>query len=184
VKDGSKIPSFFFAQKTDFVHIYIMLIINKNTTEPFRVTVTEKVSISNPYFLFVFTNDITKGQVVFLQTNISNHTQRYDEFMLTETSGTINASSGTVEFLPLGSWTYEVFEQASPTNLDPTLTGNRVESGMAKVIGTNETYSRYTGQDITYKVHERNSLPVSTWLLLSGFWNDLGTWVDSATWID
>jgi len=27
---------------------------------------------------------------------------------------------------------------------------------MAKVIGTNESYSTYNGQDITYKVHERN----------------------------
>jgi len=161
-----------------------MLIINKNTNNYLRVTVTEKVTISSPYYLFVFTSDITKQEVVFLQSNSSIHQDRYDEFLITETSGTTNYSSGVVTFLPVGSWTYQIYEQASSTNLDPTLTGGLLESGMAKVIGTNETYSRYTGQDITYKVHERNSLPVSTWLLLSGFWNDLGTWVDSATWID
>jgi len=76
--------------------------------------------------------------------------------MLTETNANLNPSSGTVEFLPIGSWTYRIFEQESSTNLDPTLTGREVENGMAKVIGTNESYSTYTGQDITYKVHERN----------------------------
>jgi len=133
-----------------------MLVINKNTNNYLRVTLQEKVTLSNPYYLFVFTSDITNRQVIFLQSNSSIHQDRYDEFLITETSGTPDYSSGVIEFLPVGSWTYQIFEQESSTNLDPTLTGGLLENGMAKVIGTNESYSTYTGQDITYKVHERN----------------------------
>ena len=133
-----------------------MLVINKNTNNYLRVTLQEKVTISNPYYLFVFTSDITSRKVIFLQSNISIHQDRYDEFLITERSTNLDPSSGTIEFLPIGSWTYQIFEQASSSNLDPTLTGGLLETGMAKVTGTNETYSTYTGQDITYKVHERN----------------------------
>jgi len=132
-----------------------MLLINKNTNNTLIVTITEKVSISNPYFLFVFTSDATNEKVIFLQENISQHTDRYDEFVITERSTNLDYTSGIIEFLPIGSWTYEIFEQASSTNLDRTLTGARLEVGKAKVIGTNETYSKYSGQPTTYKVHER-----------------------------
>lgn len=133
-----------------------MLVINKNTNNTLIVTLQEKVTLTNPYYLFVFQNDVTLDKVCFLQSNISTHQERYDEFLITERSTSLNASSGIIEFLPVGSWTYFVYEQASSSNLDPTLTGGLLETGKARVVGTNETYSTYTGQDITYKVHERS----------------------------
>lgn len=133
-----------------------MLVIHKNTNNTLICTLNEKQTLTDPYYLFVFTSDVTKRTVAFIQSNISEHTDRYDEFLITETSGTPDYSSGVVEFLPLGSWSYDVYEQDNNTNFNPELATNKLETGMAKVIGTNETYSRYTGQDITYKVHERN----------------------------
>lgn len=133
-----------------------MLVIQKNTNNTLILTLNEKRTLTSPYYLFVFTSDVTKQTVAFIQDNISEHTDRYDEFLITETSGTPNYSSGVVEFLPLGSWSYDVYEQDNNTNFNPALATNKLETGMAKVIGTNETYKRYSGQDITYKVHERN----------------------------
>lgn len=133
-----------------------MLVINKNTNNTLIVTLQEKVTLSNPYYLFVFTNDATDISVVFLQSNTSTQKERYDQFLITERSTSLNASSGIIEFLPLGSWTYEIYEQSSSSNLNPVNAGALLETGKAKVVGTNETYSTYTGQDITYKVHERN----------------------------
>jgi hypothetical protein len=133
-----------------------MLVINKNTNNTLIVTLQEKVTLTTPYYLFVFTNDTTNEEVVFLQSNTSTHTDRYDQFLITERSTSLNASSGIIEFLPVGSWTYRIYEQASSSNLNPVNTGGLLETGQAKVIGTNETYSTYSGQDITYKVHERN----------------------------
>lgn len=133
-----------------------MLVINKNTNNNLIVTLQEKVTLANPYYLFVFQSDVTGEKVSFLQSNISTHTDRYDEFLITERSTNLNPSSGTIEFLPIGSWTYKVYEQSSSTNLNEAEAGTLLETGQAKVVGTNETYSTYTGQDITYKVHERN----------------------------
>lgn len=133
-----------------------MLVINKNTNNTLIVTLQEKVTLTTPYYLFVFTNDTTNEEVVFLQSNTSTHTDRYDQFLITERSTSLNASSGIIEFLPVGSWTYRIYEQASSSNLNPVNAGGLLETGQAKVIGTNETYSTYSGQDITYKVHERN----------------------------
>lgn len=133
-----------------------MLVINKDTTNNLIVTLQEKVTLTNPYYLFVFTNDIQLNTVAFIQSNTSTHTERYDKFVLTETSGAQNYYNGTVELLPLGSWTYRVYEQTSSTNLDPALAYGLLEVGQAKVVGTNETYSKYVSQDITYKVHERS----------------------------
>ena len=133
-----------------------MLVINKNANNTFIVTVTEKVSISSPYFLFVFQSDVTSEKVIFLQSNTSTHTDRYDEFIITERSTSLNASSGIVEMNPHGTWTYKIFEQASSSNLLEANTGALLEIGVAKVLGSQETYTTYNGQLKTYKVHERS----------------------------
>lgn len=133
-----------------------MLYIRKNTNNELIVTVSNFATLSNPYYLFVFVNDVTYEEVKFICSNTSTHTERYDKFLITETSGTQIPTSGTIEFLPLGSWTYKIYEQTSSTNLVVANTTSLLETGQAKVLGSNETYSTYTGQDITYKVHERS----------------------------
>lgn len=133
-----------------------MFVIAKNTNSYLRPTLYEKVTLTNPYYLFVFQSDVTKQKVIFLQTNSSTNQERYDEFIITERSSSLNTSSGIIEFLPLGTWTYKVYEQASPSNLTEANAGTLLETGIAKITGTNESYNTYTSQDITYKVHERN----------------------------
>lgn len=132
-----------------------MLVIAKNTNTNLIVTVTEKVTLATPYFLFVFQSDVTKEKVIFLQANSSAHTDRYDEFIITERSTNLNFSSGIIELNPHGTWTYEIFEQSSSSNLIEANAGTRLETGIAKVLGTQETYTTYNGQPTTYKVHER-----------------------------
>lgn len=129
-----------------------MLLIIKNANNTLTLTLTEKVTITSPTFLFKFTNDITRESVLFISANLSTQTSRYDKFLITETSGTINASSGVIELDPTGFWKYEIFEQASTTNLLESLTGAMVETGKAKVIGIetvrnvfNPTTKKYKG---------------------------------------
>lgn len=134
------------------LYYFDMLLINKNANNTLILTLTEKVTIPSPTFLFKFTNDLTRESVLFISTNLSNQTSRYDKFLITETSGTINASSGVINLNPTGFWKYEIFEQASPTNLLESATGAKVESGKLKVIGTataqnvyNPTIRKYKG---------------------------------------
>ena len=48
-----------------------MLIINKNTTQTIVLTLTEKSTLTSPYYLFSFTNDITQNTVNFLAADVS-----------------------------------------------------------------------------------------------------------------
>lgn len=128
-----------------------MLLINKNANNTLILTLTEKVTISNPTFLFRFTSDVTRETVVFIASNLSNYTDRYDEFLITETSGVTNFSSGVINLSPTGFWKYEVFEQASTTNLNPAQTGSLLETGKIKVVGTDTIVTKYNTPTRTYK---------------------------------
>ena len=103
-----------------------MLLINKGANNTLILTLTEKVTLSSPTFLFKFTNDVTKQSKRFIAADLSAHTNRYNEFLITETSGTEILTSGTITLNPTGFWHYEVYEQTSTTNLDETLSDVRV----------------------------------------------------------
>jgi len=128
-----------------------MLVINKNSNNTLILTLTEKVTIASPTFLFKLTNDLTRESVLFLSANLSSYKDRYDKFLITETSGTINASSGVINLNPTGYWKYQIFEQASTSNLLESATGSMVENGKIKVIGTDTTYTVYNPTTRKYK---------------------------------
>ncbi len=92
-----------------------------DTAAEMILTLTENVTIDNPYFLFVFTHVLTKNIVAFIAADESLFIGRYNKF-------TINA---TVLFSgqPIGEWHYKIYEQASPSNIDPALSGAILEYG-------------------------------------------------------
>lgn len=128
-----------------------MLLINKNLNNTLILTLTEKVTIASPTFLFKFTNDLTRESVLFISANLSSYKDRYDKFLITETSGNINVSSGVINLNPTGFWKYEIFEQSSPTNLLESATGSKIENGKLKVIGTATTQTVYNPITRKYK---------------------------------
>ncbi|MFT3679426.1 MAG: hypothetical protein QM791_04085 [Ferruginibacter sp.] len=88
------------------------------------LTLTEKVSINEPNYLFVFTHVTTKEQVKFIKAegaDESTYPSRYNQF-------TINASV-VFDSRPVGEWHYKVYEQQSETNLDEDLAGAELENG-------------------------------------------------------
>lgn len=104
-----------------------MLVLEKLTSKSWYLTLTEKVTISNPYFLFVFTNRTTSVETAIILTDVSTHTERYNQFDVTE---------GTTFTLDAGEYQYEVYAQTSSTNTDPSLSNELVESGVLKVVFT------------------------------------------------
>ena len=135
-----------------------MLLINKNANNTLILTLTEKVTIASPTFLFKFTNDLTRESILFISANLSTYKDRYDKFLITETSGTINASSGVINLNPTGFWKYEIFEQASSTNLLESATGAKIENGKLKVIGTATTQTVYNPTIRKYKGYGSGSV--------------------------
>lgn len=104
-----------------------MLVLEKLTSKSWYLTLTEKVTISNPYFLFVFTNRTTSVETAIILTDVSTHIKRYNQFDVTE---------GTTFTLDAGEYEYQVYAQTSSTNTDPSLANELVESGVLKVVFT------------------------------------------------
>ncbi len=105
-----------------------------------------------PYYLFNFTSDLSGEGINFLAADLSGATGRFNEFLITETSGTTNYSSGTIELNPTGQWTYKVYEQTSSSNLIPENTDNYptyLEIGIVRVKGVvDTTYTDTTDNNI------------------------------------
>lgn len=112
------------------------------------LTLTEFVTISAPYYLFVFTHVETKKVVSFVKAEVddeSDSPQRYNQF-------TIDAA---VVFLdqPTGEWHYKVYEQSSSVNTDPAAAGGLLEEGKLLLDRTTEfEYSEYESST-SYKAY-------------------------------
>ena len=112
------------------------------------LTLTELVTITEPFYLFVFTHVMTKDVVAFVMGEVddeSNYPQRYNKF-------TIDAS---VVFAgkPTGEWHYEVYEQDNDTNTIPGAAGGVLEYG--KLILNRSTEFEYSQYESTtsYKAY-------------------------------
>lgn len=99
-----------------------MLVITKGLQKDILVTLSESVTITNPYFLFVFTNISTKEilkVIVNSEDDKSNYPLRINIFEI---------DVDLFEDLQTGQYSYEVYEQVSSTNED-TAGLNMVENG-------------------------------------------------------
>ena len=101
-----------------------MLELTKGTaTENIIVTLTEKVTLSNPYYLFIFTHILQKlvvTKIISSTLDTSSYTDRYNKFALATV--TVFADQ------PVGQWNYRVYEQASAVNTNP-VNATLIESG-------------------------------------------------------
>jgi hypothetical protein len=122
-----------------------MIQINKASINTVVLTLTEKVTLPSPKFLFEFKNDQTNELIYFIAADVSSYTDRYNKFLIEETA-TENLLIGKVELSLTGFYSYRVFEQTSTTNLDPALSDNTtpLEYGKVLVIGTSATEYEHT----------------------------------------
>ncbi len=103
-----------------------MIEIIQGTSNSVVVTLDEKTTISNPYYLFSFTNVTTGLNKTFIGLDTSCNTERYNFFTVVEPT--------TVELTDPGQWDYIIYAQTSDSNLDPLNADETVETGMVKVI--------------------------------------------------
>ena len=121
-----------------------MIVLTKGETQNVIFTGTENCLLTAPYFLFVFTNRITSEVVTFIATNEST-SERYDYFTL--------IVNDQFEDSETGFWTYDIYEQASPTGTSTT-GKNKVETGLM-YLHPADTYSpiEYNEQDNSFKTY-------------------------------
>lgn len=127
-----------------------MIALTQNIANNFVLTLTEKVTLSSPKFLFKFRNILENKSYYVIIADTSTYTRRYNEFSLTE--GTADALNGKVVLGVAGQYEYFVYEQTSTTNLDPTLSTGLVEQGFATLDRGNTTYTTHTISE-EYSIH-------------------------------
>ena len=92
-----------------------MVILNADLAQQNMVlTLSEKVLLAVPFFLFVFTNVSTRKVVLFnaaTTDDTSSAPDRYNQFAINANSVFANQAAG--------QWQYKVYESIAPT-MDPT----------------------------------------------------------------
>ena len=123
-----------------------MITLNQeNATDNIVVTLNEKKSITDAYYLFVFTNVTTKRVVkkIFASNDdLSGHPTRYNEFAFPTASLFANEQAG--------QWQYEVYEQASAVNTDTTGLAMVERGKMTLNADPNHSFTGYA-PDTQYK---------------------------------
>lgn len=125
----------------------MMIHLTKGQTNTIILTLTEKQLLSNPNYLFVFTNRSTNNVIKFVVLNASDlslYKDRYNEFSIVTNTNFSSALEG--------QYTYEVYEQASSSNTN--ITGlNKLETGIMWLSGSTITYNQYTTTE-TYTIRQ------------------------------
>lgn len=124
-----------------------MIRLTKGQTQNIILTLTEKQLLTNPNYLFVFTNRSANTEIKFVRlnaTDVSIFKDRYNEFSIV-TNTNFGSSLN-------GQYVYEVYEQASTTNTNPTGL-NLLETGIMELVGQAFSYNQYSTDD-TYKIRQ------------------------------
>lgn len=124
-----------------------MVHLTKGETNTIVMTLTEKELLTSPNYLFVFTNRSSNEVVKFVKlnnTDISLYKDRYNEFSIV----TNTYFSSALE----GQYTYEIYEQASTSNTNPSGL-NKLETGIMWLSGSTLSYNQYTTTD-TYTIRQ------------------------------
>ena len=125
----------------------MMIHLTKSETNTIVMTLTEKQLLTNPNYLFVFTNRSSNNIIKFVVLNASDtslYKDRYNEFSIVTNTNFASALEG--------QYTYEVYEQTSNSNLN--ITGlNKLETGIMWLSGSTLSYNQFTTTD-TYTIRQ------------------------------
>ncbi len=124
-----------------------MIQLTKGATQFMYLTLTEKELLSNPNYLFIFTNRSSNVEVKFVLLNASDVSlfkDRYNKFSLV--TNTYFGSS------LIGQYDYQVYEQTSSSNTNPSGL-NMLESGIMMLNEADNVYTSYQTTD-TYKIRQ------------------------------
>jgi hypothetical protein len=124
-----------------------MVHLTKGETNTIVVTLTEKELLTSPNYLFVFTNRSSNSVISFVKlnaTDISLYKNRYNEFSIVTNTYFASALEG--------QYTYDIYEQASTTNINPSGL-NKLETGIMWLSGSTLSYNQFTTTD-TYTIRQ------------------------------
>lgn len=145
--------SFFIWNKSRKTTIVNMFVIEKLSSNSIICTLTEKVSIESPVYLFEFENELTHIKYYCIAADISIYPERYNNFIIVDKVSP-NPLLGEIQLIDLGFYNYTVYQQHSTTNLDPTDTLGILEIGKMKFITPATSIEIYNAQPSSIKVYQ------------------------------
>lgn len=127
-----------------------MLHLTKGQTDNIVVTLTEKATLTNPNWLFIFKSRVTNETISFVvlgSADLSAYKERFNSFNIVVNTYFANKTSG--------EYTYSIYEQASSSNTNPDLATGLVEVGQMNLKdATDFSFTSYTNTTNTYKVRD------------------------------
>ena len=132
----------------------------KNSTNNVVVTLTENSTVTNPIYLFLFTNQTSNVPYYFIGTDTSNYKTRYNKFSIVE-KASANTLNGEVTLGLKGYYNYKVY-QTSLVNTSGLTTAadavpfitKTVEVGVVDVVFDAITNTEYDVQDETNIIYQ------------------------------
>jgi len=140
------------AHNLKFTIISVVIYLLPDTLNKVALTLTENVSIANPYYLFEITNVQTNKTVTFIAPDISGYTYRYNLFEI-RVKTSPDRLNGELDITLGGEYVYNVYEQVSSTNLLVANTGDKLETGIliyGKEATARNEYNRGTTERNVY----------------------------------
>ncbi len=140
-----------------------MLRVLKNNLQYLTVTLTEKSTVSNPIYLFKFTNQTSNVAYWFISEDLSQFKERYNKFLFFETANPLPRESlfGIITLGLQGLYDYEIY-QTTLTNLDELneatdaigFIDKTVEVGIVDVVFAAENITKYQVETETNIVYQ------------------------------
>lgn len=130
-----------------------MIFIKRNTVNEVVLTLTEKVTIDNPYFILSFQPLATLNEyeplIYFTSPDISPYCNRYNLFEITEDdNGSTTGGDNIPLYLKPGQYAYKAY-QSTTGSLDPDTFGSLLEEGKM-VVGDMTLPDQDTGVSEIY----------------------------------
>lgn len=149
-----------FNKLSNFLYLYLVIRFLKNSTNNVVVTLTENSTVTNPIYLFLFTNQTSNVPYYFIGTDTSSYKTRYNKFSIIE-KVSANTLNGEVTLGFNGYYNYTVY-QTSLANTSGLTTAadavpfitKTVEVGVVDVVLDAQTTTEYDVQDETNIIYQ------------------------------
>ncbi len=120
------------------------------------LTLVEKTTLPNPYYLFEFQNIYTRKKYfqIFTDVSISGEARtRANEFNIE----VVDSGSGANKIIlgDIGQYNYTIYEQVSDSNLNPANTTSIVERREMRLLDSEATIYVEHEIEIEYTTHEQ-----------------------------
>ncbi|MBK6953230.1 MAG: hypothetical protein IPH24_14655 [Crocinitomicaceae bacterium] len=132
------------------------MILLKNSVNTVSLTLVEKTTLPNPYYLFEFQNIYTRKKYfqIFTDVSVSGEARtRANEFNIE----VVDSGSGANKIIlgDIGQYNYTIYEQVSDSNLNPANTTSIVERREMRLLDSEATIYVEHEIEIEYTTHEQ-----------------------------